>query len=208
MGTLVVGVCGAARAGKDTVVRHIVDTYGDMGVARYAFADSLKLEIFEWLQGLSVAYEAYGSAELMTKLPFPPHGAVFSEEGQLQWIERHKDELRKLLQVYGTQHRRTQNTDYWVDRALERIAHDSPRIALLSDTRFRNEVEICHVTVKVERTGDSGINDPTIGQHISERELAEFRPDYVISAASGDVDALKLQAERVFQEIVRRFRVQ
>jgi len=220
-GTLIIGVAGAARAGKNTVAEHIVETYGRLNgrkvtenvpwdVRQYALADSLKTEVYDWLE----AFHAGTTREFLVNSTYPhpePLDAVKFGWGiaeKASWIDNHKDKLRTVLQRWGTEYRRAQNPEYWIDRVIERIAEEGPRIAVISDIRLDNEPGICHVTINVQRYGDSGIDDVRVGQHISETALKGYRFDYVIGAPAGDTNSLKLQAERVFEEILERFRVQ
>lgn len=64
-GVFVLGICGSAGAGKNTVADHLVRTYGQLGgakvpandgpmdVRQYAFATELKIEVFDWLHALA-----------------------------------------------------------------------------------------------------------------------------------------------------------
>jgi hypothetical protein len=48
--------------------------------------------------------------------------------------------IREVLQYVGTDLFRKMSNNIWVDNCLNQIAHDSPKIALISDVRFENEV--------------------------------------------------------------------
>lgn len=49
---------------------------------------------------------------------------------------------REVLQYVGTDVFRKMNSDVWLDSLLSKINHDSPEVALISDVRFENEIEV------------------------------------------------------------------
>lgn len=216
-GTLLIGICGNARAGKNTVAEHIVEKYefkdvrsGALGfdIRSYAFADALKVEVYDWLSVFGcycVHTDMFNTIDPYT-VPVPSRAAV-SDSDKIAWIELNKDLLRDMLQKHGTELRRQQDETYWISRLLAQVANDRPAVALISDVRFRNEVDVCHVTVKVERNGYVE-PDKSVGQHVSETELSDVKCDYVISVPDGRLELLKLEAEGVFEEILEKFRVQ
>jgi hypothetical protein len=217
-GTFVLALCGAAGAGKNTVADHLVATYGRLGGAKvpkndgpmdlrqYALATELKLEVYNWLE----AAEAMCAAGKKLNVPggvWPSYKAGRSDAQKIEWINENKNHLRSVLQIWGTQYRRAQDDSYWVDRLLERIAEDSPQIAVITDVRFSNELAICHAAVKVEQIGQ--VEDPAVASHVSEREWRQYDFDcHVIRAKKGDLATLYRESERVFEYILERFHVQ
>lgn len=208
---LVVGVGHEAQQGKDTLVNHLVETFGKreqgtwgktfpMDVLRYAFADPLKIEVFDFLQALSFAnyhdFISIGGRDF--SIITIPYSKVFSREEKLVFINENKVVLRPLLQKFGTEYRRSQNHDYWVRETQIKIDYDLPQVALLSDMRFLNETEICDFTVRVVRKGFTSV----AAGHVSEQELKDFPYDYVIEAES--VEELKGKGELVFNHILTR----
>lgn len=205
MSTLIVGLCGAARSGKTTVAGYLVERYGSLGVRQFALADALKVELFDFFQSYNMAADRAFLPE--TGLPLIPYDRVFEDSVKISFIDENKERLRSWLQEWGTSYRRAQNPDYWIDRVLERIAEESPRVALLTDVRFLNELAICHVAVKVEKLGQR--EDAAVAAHVSEQEwrVWNFREN-VVRAGEGDLRTLRAEAERVFEGIVKGFRVQ
>jgi len=83
--------------------------------------------------------------------------------------------VRRLLQWWGTEYRRAQDSDYWTKawgRKIEQYELDRAHI-LVDDVRFMNELEVIRVhgglIVKIERPGFSGANN-----HSSETSLDDF----------------------------------
>lgn len=208
-GTLIVGVCGNARAGKNTVAEHIVEKYRrSIDTHVYSFASALKIEVYDWLSVFGcycVHTDMFNAVDPYT-VPTPIRTEI-SDSDKIAWIELNKDLLRDMLQKHGTELRRAQDETYWISRLLSRVANERPAVALISDVRFRNEVDVCHVTVRVERNGYVE-PDKSVGQHVSETELSEVKCDYVIKNCEGNLPGLHAQAESVFEEILERFRVQ
>lgn len=218
-GTLIIGLGYEAQSGKDTVAEHLVAEYGRCGgakvpsndgpmdIQKYAIADTLKAEVFDWLEG----FHGGATPELVVNSTYPHPGANdatkfgWGIEEKAQWVDARKEQLRAVIQRWGD-YRRAQNEDYFTDRVIERIAEEGPRVAIISDLRLPDEPGICHVTIKVQKYGNKGIG--AASQHRTETSLRNYRFDYTLGAVAGDTDELKRQAERVFEDIVTRFRVQ
>ena len=142
----IIGFCGKAGAGKDYVaeaIRSDLDKRDRWGV-RVAFADGLKIDIEE-------------------ALGFQPHSM------DALWRKPYSDEVRWLLQQWGTELRREQDEDYWANKGMkladERWKFDGADVILFTDVRFENEARviseagglICLVTaddaIRAERLG-------------------------------------------------------
>lgn len=142
-----IGLAGRKHSGKDTVCTIIGALVGPERVARVAFADALKIEVFDWLAaGMpgsdlpDVVY--YASLDLDGLDPRPP---CASELDKLMWVDRNKDQLRKLLQAWGTDYRRKQDENYLIDRCRERIAQKASegyQVIVVTDCRFPNEADM------------------------------------------------------------------
>lgn len=196
--TLIVGFSGRARSGKNTCVEHLMRCTTDVcaDVCAYSFAEALKIEVFDYLQAWGFIYNnEYESCSC------PSSEINYSPEEKVAWIEANKQKFRSLLQRWGTEYRRTQASNYWVNKTLEQIQRDNPRFALISDCRFKNETSICDVVVRVIREGYIE-SDLSVGAHISETELDNYPFDHTISVKDGDLTGLKTRAEEVFREIV------
>lgn len=216
--TLRIGICGPARSGKDTVVRHLCEKYGShasmspahagIDIRRYAHADALKVEVFEWLQGLRWAARGnVAAASLSELILLPKENAVYTNADKIAFCDEHKKALRSVLQLWGSEYRRGQDVNYWVMLTEAAITLDRPQVALISDCRFANEVNGCHVTFRCEREGYVE-TDSSVAKHVSESELAGFKADFNLVARDGDVAGLLEQAEAAFERVLETFRVQ
>ena len=116
----IIGLAGHAGAGKDHTYRYLKDLLSPLHVVRVAFADSLKFDIEEAL-GLT-PYEL---------------GAIRQKP--------YTDEIRMLLQWWGTELRREHyGDDYWVRKGIEMAEEASTyaHLVVVTDVRFQNEAEV------------------------------------------------------------------
>jgi len=126
---MLIGLCGKAGAGKDTVFARAVEMAERMGLPRperIAFADKLK-QSAALLLDISVddlnSYKTSSSGGHLTVLGKPMS-------------------MRLFLQRYGTEaHRDVFGFDFWVDAALPFGFDHSDRIVFITDVRFSNESE-------------------------------------------------------------------
>lgn len=97
------------------------------------------------------------------------------------YIDRHKDNFRLILQGYGTDYKRKlHGEDYWVKlwkEAVERIIEQSPSsLIVTADVRFMNEVECIKKmggeVWRIERLVTIGV--PNSDTHESETKLDSF----------------------------------
>jgi len=205
--TLIIGLGHEAQQGKDTVAAHLIQTYGrrasgewgkffSLDIRRYAFADLLKVEVFDYLQARTFLTSQAGFP-IPKGLPDPTK--LYSLQEKIDFINANKEEHRPILQIWGTEYRRRQSKKYWVVQTLDRITSDAPQVALISDMRFENEAGVCDYTVRVIREGfhiqQSG--------HMSEQELSSHPYHYVLRAPEGDVEGLKKNAESIFEHILK-----
>lgn len=112
---MIIGLCGAAGAGKDTAASRLVSAHG---FVRHSFAAPL-YEAVSAVTGLSVA-------ELQDRS---------RKEVPIEWIGQSP---RALLQSLGTDWGRNMvGENLWVDAAIRRISGDT----VITDVRFDNEAQ-------------------------------------------------------------------
>jgi len=120
----------------------------------------------------------------------------------VEFIERHKDRFRTIMQWWGTDFRRTMcGANYWIDKVVEQIVHIPPsvKVVCITDVRFYNESIFLrryngHL-IKVRRTFDS-----TSDTHPSETELDSIPANYIIDN-DGSLDDLKIKVVEVIDKI-------
>jgi hypothetical protein len=140
---------------NDYVIGQVINKLSP--VARiYSFADVLKQDICMNVLGLSYD-QCYGSDENKnspTNLVWPNTDNPMS--------------ARDVMQYVGTDVFRKMKSSVWVDATMNRIKKDNPKIALITDCRFPNEVQaIKDYGGRVVRL----TKDPYQSDHISETIL-------------------------------------
>ncbi|WNN93672.1 deoxynucleoside monophosphate kinase [Arthrobacter phage CallinAllBarbz] len=162
--SLLVGLSGRKRAGKDTFADVLVT---DHGYARASFADAVRdaaLRLDPVIYVDPVNSEPIRLSEVVE---------------DIGW-ERAKDEhaeVRRTLQRLGTDVVRSINPDTWVDAAF--AALDTEEAVVFTDVRFPNEADAIKerggIIVRIERRGiDDG------DSHASETAMDDYSVDCVI----------------------------
>lgn len=157
---VIVGLTGAARSGKDTLAAHLVEEHG---FTRFAFADELKEAMLDLNPIVGLSSTEWRLADVVEELG--------------GWDDAKKvDEVRRLLQVFGTEVIRRRNPNFWIEAVAEKIAtaKPTPRRIVISDVRFDNEAEWIHTShiarnyvVRIDR--DQGGLDGDNAAHSSEQ---------------------------------------
>ncbi len=160
-GPLIIGISGKKRSGKDTLCAALLPLLSQAGLEakRRALADSLKDEVTD---ALWPCYRRFGMA----------WGDV---RGLLDDCAT-KEDFRPLLQVWGTDFRRTLfGGDYWLLAMSKWIKGNAGpgHAVIVPDVRFSGEADWVHaqggVVVRVERPGLLSAD-----QHISETALDDY----------------------------------
>ena len=172
-----IGLAGKAGAGKNTVgdILHQMYNYTQL-----AFADALKAQMVALDPWVAVYGDRpYRLSELGLSL----------EEAKVKYPE-----VRRLLQRLGTEAGRDMfGQNIWVDRAFETMDKSPQNEWVITDVRFRNEVEAIHaaggLVFRVVR--DLGHDLGSNTAHKSETELDDV--DLPIINNAGDL--VDLEAE-------------
>jgi len=123
MTTLLIGLAGRARSGKDTAAQHLVNNHGFQS---YAFADPLR----------------DGLMHILNLSPCDFEGE--QKEQALPWLGRSP---RELMQSLGTEWgRNSVHPELWLLLAAQNLdllarIHDNAHGFVVSDVRFNNEAE-------------------------------------------------------------------
>lgn len=167
-GTVLIGIAGKARSGKDTVGQYIADRWG---MLQMSFAEPLKWGLQAML-GLPMDYiNGPNKEEIIPAFDASP---------------------RKMLQTLGTEWgRELVHTDIWVTVAHNRILHaqgQSPGVrAVFTDVRMPNEAAWIRnngLLVHILRP-----DAPQVREHVSEAGLRVESGDRVIENNS-DLETL------------------
>lgn len=125
----IIGLTGKAGSGKDSVADVLIGTFG---FTRESFASDLKqavldLDPYVRMDGtrmvrLSEIVDAYGMDDAKRRFP----------------------EVRRLLQVFGTEVIRNRDEDFWINSLQNRVLHRTSRHIVITDVRFDNEAQWIH----------------------------------------------------------------
>lgn len=165
--TLIVGITGHKRSGKDTLASQLV-ARAPRPIVPMAFADPLR----EMLYRLDPDIRWSPASNITARLSKVIDG--WGWEGVKD--TGYGNDVRRLLQRLGTEAVRHEDPDFWVQAFLRRVARlplDS--LVVVPDVRFFNESELCDVLIRVERPDLGESTDP----HASENTDVIY-PDHIL----------------------------
>ena len=173
MDTQLIGMAGMQGAGKDYMYSHLkieMAAYAKV-VRRAAFADGVRREVAEEV------LDAIGAGGI---------SAVGA------WKKPYTDGQRFILQQWGTEFRRAQDPDYWVNYGLEYIRERQYHADLwvITDVRFANEADAIRaeggVVAQVVASPEMRAKRNNVSLEALQRqaghssEVIDFECDYVI----------------------------
>jgi hypothetical protein len=210
--TVIIALGYKARHGKDEAVKSIVAARsGKYDVRRYAFADVLKEEVNAAAQAAGGMLELFkqggvteGEGLDKNFEPFPSW-VIYDTDADMTDPLCPLGKQRTLLQWWGTEYRRDQDSYYWVKLLQKKLEEEKPTVALISDLRFPNEVSWVNANkgyvVRVDRIGYK----PSVLGHQSEEQLnwmADEDWHYILQVADGDIEELKRDAVVIFDHVI------
>ena len=143
---IVIGLAGRARAGKNTVAE-ILEAI-EPSFCQCAYADALRIEVIE---AFNVSSDLFNNDDLKERKD--PALAVV-RCGDIEFIERMTAlghnliaprTPREIMQLWGTEYRRNQRSDYWIDK-LSQLIHEKikcgARKFVVTDVRFEDEAQL------------------------------------------------------------------
>lgn len=177
---MLVGVCGKAGAGKDTIADYLVNNHG---FKKIALADPIKRMV----------------KDVFVLDDHTVYDRVAREQPLPQW---NNWSVRKLLQTIGTElFRRNIDDSVWVKSLWYRVQSDPTSNYVVSDIRFPNELEYLQkncssfFAIKVKREGCDG----GVGLKGHESEAYDLDTNYILEN-NGTYDDLYAKVECVLTE--------
>lgn len=125
--TKIVAFAGRKQSGKSTCAEFIKSLCDENDVKIYNFADPLKQDICMNILGLTHD-QCYGNDDSKNTLT------------NVQWDGKFLT-AREVMQFVGTDIFRKMQNDVWANATIYKIQQESPKLALIADCRFPNEVE-------------------------------------------------------------------
>ncbi|UJQ87161.1 deoxynucleoside monophosphate kinase [Arthrobacter phage BaileyBlu] len=184
--SLIIGLTGRKRTGKDTFAARLVEAHG---YTRAAFADGVKAA------ALALDPVVYPGEHLDDAMRL---SEIVEELG---WETAKDDfpEVRRTLQRLGTDVVRAINPDTWVDAAFAALDTDGP--VVFTDVRFPNEADAIRarggLIGRIERKGvDDG------DTHASETAMDGYDVDFTVKDPNGDrtIEDLRATADAIAHE--------
>ena len=179
---MIVGLCGRAGAGKDSVAGVLVDRFG---FSSYSLAAEIKSCLVDLDPFIPINNRPVRLSELLL-------------DSSLEVLKRSYPEVRRLLQVLGAEVVRARVESFWVDRIEDRLLVERPERVVITDVRFENEIEwvryLGGMVFCVER---DGVHDEHAGaKHSSELGVDDRFVDSVINN-SGSLEDLVCVVDKV-----------
>lgn len=129
----VIGLTGYAGSGKDLVGALLAMRW----FKRIAFADPLRDEVAAFLRsGESAPSTLDDDLQDVLNSRFITVDQIYEKPTS--------DVVRAILQQWGTEHRRGQDPDYWVNIAHDRVKILGSHPIVVTDVRFQNEIDWVH----------------------------------------------------------------
>ena len=149
---LLVGLVGRAGSGKDTACCLMREVLRGKEVVRVAFGDEVKKELAD-----------------NTGVPFDT-------------IVAKKKYFRKKLQYWGTEYRRSQDENYWINKIKKEVDFlmEVSDVVVVTDVRFLNEADFVKERGGIIIKITSPENRLLKSAHLSEMGQESITPDWLL----------------------------
>ncbi len=173
---MLIGISGKMGSGK-TELAKIAER--DFGYLRTSFGDEVKKEVMEYLYSVGVIYSPanfYGSQkdkmeELCIKTSDLPIDMKLYRTPHRAGVYNTYITYRTLMQWWGTEYRRAQDPNYWVNSFFNNL--DFGRKTIIDDVRMENEAQMIRtvggILIRVNWEGAANSNE-----HSSETALDNY----------------------------------
>jgi hypothetical protein len=179
----IIGFTGKKQSGKSTASAYVEQL---TGATRINFKDALVEEITTLFPELLQAI-----IDVMD---------VVAYDGMDRWtVEKlFRDKpavMRRLMQNFGTNVRRGEDSLYWVNKWEEKVANTKGMV-IVDDVRFMNEARAViangGIIIRIEREGQENTDT-----HISEIEMDCIHEHFCIHAKTGDFNTLYAEINKI-----------
>jgi hypothetical protein len=156
----IIGICGNARCGKDTMAELIQEVLADIGIKskKINLADSLKDELREFVD------KTLGID-------------VFTADDEEKKI------IRPLLVTWGTHVRRKLDPNIWIKRAAEKMTNNC--VYIVPDIRYANEMEWLRghdsYCIFIDRILDGEIIPPANEEEAANNPILKANSDFQLA---------------------------
>lgn len=217
---IILAFSGKARSGKDSAAKTIISERGSLyKIATISFADALRQEVnsaCDYLVSIGTAKSKWVWNKWQPKRLTPQQSAlsllcktagVTYDLNAVTEPNYPHSKQRSLLQWWGTEFRRAEDPNYWVNKWRDAVAASDADVILTTDLRFPNELEMVKsvggTTIKFDRIGYVGLPEEAAA-HVSENALNDAKFDHNCTVNDGDLDTLYWKALHVFDYIMHQ----
>ena len=210
---MILGICGRAQHGKDTLGKMLADELYDRTGQKYilmAYATELKRKV---QKDFDLSYEQlWGMDKETYDFRYPKHRGPApmclgnrndgKDIGQVM-KERQHWTAREILQDYG-QFFRTIDNNFWVKALFKVIDEKEYNNAIITDVRHVNEVDAVKnrggYVINIVRNIETGVHNQN---HISETALDDYKADFVVKNF-GSLDDLWETSKQLVEVIITK----
>ena len=165
-----IGLAGKSGSGKNVIADLMCANYG---YTQIAVADGIREEAAAFIKN------ALGDIQSDCDLPMS-FDLVIKAFVESIWAKPTPSEIRVLLQWWGTEYRRKEDSDYWIKQLSNRLQNDN--CIVVSDVRLPDEMRVIReMGGEVWLVERAGIEHVGIVGHATEHGLADAKFDRVIS---------------------------
>jgi len=195
---LLIALTGKLGAGKSTAATFLATNYEG---TKLSLAGPLKCEVYDAIAGMlpkeiyRMSQDGLDALKHTLALAPKPKLVLPNDAEKIFWINEHKSDFRYALQLWGTEFRRQQNPNYWIDKTVVKVKEllDAGQICIvIDDARFHNEKKrlelvgftsikllVPDVTQEARVIKRDGKFDKS--SHASETEVDSMKTDFIIS---------------------------
>jgi ABC-type dipeptide/oligopeptide/nickel transport system ATPase component len=180
---MIIGLIGLAGSGKTTSAEYLMENYG---FSKINFKDGLIRELKQ------------NFPDMLNEMVISSGDPRVEDVDDLFTLK--PPLMRTLMQNYGTEVRRMDNPDYWVDIWVKSISNSWAESVVVDDVRFKNEAD----AIKLQGGYLIKLNRPDLSpktNHTSETEQASIIPDCIITCEAGQHDILYKNLDEIISEI-------
>lgn len=215
-----IAINGKIASGKDTVGALLINRLAPYSIKHTAFAYELKKQVTEAMGVIRLAHEQGVSKEdtvplldrLFTDVDTEDnerlldhlYETVVVEGTQDAW--QRTDGVRAALQLWGTDVRRKNSVDYWVDFTVAHVldlAQDG-HSTIITDARFPNELNALRTRVKSSLNVRLDVSRQTQVDRLWERDKLPLTPEREFHSSETAVDDypfdLRIQTDNLSPE--------
>jgi hypothetical protein len=215
---MIIGFAGKAASGKTSAAKHLLQQ-STLKIEILPMAQMLREEVEDFIRQVGAEKYiplVYGDQDDKVRVfHIDENRAIKNCPVWSGFVANHHEiqdqpgqsalTVRRILQWWGTEYRRTQDPDYWTkawEKKLEEYELRTTHI-LVDDVRFINELKVIEkhggTFIKIERPGFNGANN-----HSSENSLDDYDDWNLIIQNDGTLEAFESQVDAKVLPLLNR----